>query len=162
MFHNFNVNLRKNKGFLTYIPYIPIPEYGQSNPPQISMLYSPIYAVVQFSLETRYYFVSCPLHPEVEPFSGRVRPLLNKVMGFHRPFRSRGLGTSKFYFLLLIVVCGTLVDKKCEVNGSSSQIRFCCFTGGWAVVRKGFYLECKNVKSCLETFCAISHTSSIN
>ena len=104
MFHNFNVNLRKNKGFLTYMSYIPIPEYGQSNPPQISMLYSPIYAVVQFSLETRYYFVSCPLHPDVEPFSGRVRPLLNKVMGFHRPFRSRGLGTSKFYFLLLIVV----------------------------------------------------------
>ena len=31
MFDNFNVNLRKNKGFLTYIPYIPIPEYGQSN-----------------------------------------------------------------------------------------------------------------------------------
>jgi len=30
MFDNFNVNLRKNKGFLTYIPYIPIPEYGQS------------------------------------------------------------------------------------------------------------------------------------
>ena len=34
MFDNyFNVNLRKNKGFLTYIPYIPIPEYGQSNAP---------------------------------------------------------------------------------------------------------------------------------
>ena len=31
MFNNFNVNLRKNKGFLTYIPYIPIPEYSQSN-----------------------------------------------------------------------------------------------------------------------------------
>ena len=31
MFDNFNVNLRKNKGFLTYIPYVPIPEYGQSN-----------------------------------------------------------------------------------------------------------------------------------
>ena len=28
MFDNFNENLRKNKGFLTYIP---IPEYGQSN-----------------------------------------------------------------------------------------------------------------------------------
>ena len=25
MFDNCNVNLRKNKGFLTYIPYIPIP-----------------------------------------------------------------------------------------------------------------------------------------
>ena len=33
MFDNFNVNLRKNKGFLTYIPYILIPEYGQSNAP---------------------------------------------------------------------------------------------------------------------------------
>ena len=33
MFDNFNVNLRKNEGFLTYIPYIPIPEYGQSNSP---------------------------------------------------------------------------------------------------------------------------------
>ena len=33
MFDNFNVNLRKNKGFVTYIPYIPIPEYGQSNAP---------------------------------------------------------------------------------------------------------------------------------
>ena len=33
MFDNFNVNLRKSKGFLTYIPYIPIPEYGQSNAP---------------------------------------------------------------------------------------------------------------------------------
>ena len=31
MFDNFNVNVRKNKGFLTYIPYIPIPEYSQSN-----------------------------------------------------------------------------------------------------------------------------------
>ena len=35
MFDNFNVNLRKNKGFLTYIPYIPIPEYGQSNVPLV-------------------------------------------------------------------------------------------------------------------------------
>ena len=33
MFDNFNVNIRKNKGFLTYIPYIPILEYGQSNAP---------------------------------------------------------------------------------------------------------------------------------
>ena len=32
-FHNFNVNLRKNDGFLTSIPRIPIPEYGQSNAP---------------------------------------------------------------------------------------------------------------------------------
>ena len=31
MFDNFNVNLRKNEGFLTCIPCIPIPEYGQSN-----------------------------------------------------------------------------------------------------------------------------------
>ena len=31
MLDNFNVNLHKNKGFLTYIPYIPIPDYGQSN-----------------------------------------------------------------------------------------------------------------------------------
>ena len=37
MFDNFNVNLCKNKGFLTYIPYIPIPEYGQSNAPLISL-----------------------------------------------------------------------------------------------------------------------------
>ena len=29
----FNVNPRKNEGFLTYIPCIPIPEYGQSNAP---------------------------------------------------------------------------------------------------------------------------------
>ena len=36
MFDDFNLNLRKNKGFLTYIPYIPIPEYRQSNAPQIS------------------------------------------------------------------------------------------------------------------------------
>ena len=33
MFDNFNLNLRENKGFLTYIPHIPIPEYGQSNAP---------------------------------------------------------------------------------------------------------------------------------
>ena len=33
MFDNFNVNFRKNKGFLTYISYIRIPEYGQSNAP---------------------------------------------------------------------------------------------------------------------------------
>ena len=34
-FHNFIVNLRKNEGFLTYIPCIPIPEYGQSNSPLV-------------------------------------------------------------------------------------------------------------------------------
>ena len=33
IFENFNVNPRKNEGFLTYIPCIPIPEYGQSNAP---------------------------------------------------------------------------------------------------------------------------------
>ena len=38
MFDNFNVNLHKNKGFLTYIPYIPIPEYGQSNAPLVVKL----------------------------------------------------------------------------------------------------------------------------
>ena len=31
VFDNFNVNLRKNEGFLTSISCIPIPEYGQSN-----------------------------------------------------------------------------------------------------------------------------------
>ena len=31
VFDNFIVSLRKNEGFLTSIPYIPIPEYGQSN-----------------------------------------------------------------------------------------------------------------------------------
>ena len=35
MFDNFKGNLRKNKGFLSYIPHIPIPEYGQSNAPLI-------------------------------------------------------------------------------------------------------------------------------
>ena len=38
MFDNFNVNLRKNDGFLTDIPCIPIPEYGQSNAPLNSLL----------------------------------------------------------------------------------------------------------------------------
>ena len=33
MFDNFNVNLRKNEGFLTCIPCIPIPKWGQSNAP---------------------------------------------------------------------------------------------------------------------------------
>ena len=36
MFDNFNVNLRKKEGFLTYVPCIPIPEYGQSNAPLVS------------------------------------------------------------------------------------------------------------------------------
>ena len=41
MFDNFNVNLRKNEGFLTSIPCIPIPEYGQSNAPlAIKLVYS--------------------------------------------------------------------------------------------------------------------------
>ena len=31
MFDNVNVNLHKEEGFLTSIPCIPIPEYGQSN-----------------------------------------------------------------------------------------------------------------------------------
>ena len=31
MFDNFNVNLRKNEGFPTSVPCIPIPEYCQSN-----------------------------------------------------------------------------------------------------------------------------------
>ena len=33
VFDNFNMNLRKNEGFITSILYIPIPEYGQSNAP---------------------------------------------------------------------------------------------------------------------------------
>ena len=33
MFANFYVNLRKNEGFPTCIPCIPIPEYSQSNAP---------------------------------------------------------------------------------------------------------------------------------
>ena len=40
MFDNFNVNLCKNQGFLTYIPYIPIPEYGKSNAPIVSSFVS--------------------------------------------------------------------------------------------------------------------------
>ena len=42
MIDNFNVNLRKNEGFLTYIPCIPIPEYGQSNAPLVWMIYRPL------------------------------------------------------------------------------------------------------------------------
>ena len=34
-FDNYNKNLHKNEGFLTSILCIPIPEYGQSNTPQI-------------------------------------------------------------------------------------------------------------------------------
>lgn len=30
------MNLRKNEGFLTSIPSIPIPEYGQSNAPLVT------------------------------------------------------------------------------------------------------------------------------
>ena len=33
MFDNINLNLRKNEGFPTSIPCIPIPEYVQSNAP---------------------------------------------------------------------------------------------------------------------------------
>ena len=35
MFDNINVNPCKNEGFLTSIPCIPIPEYGQSNAPLV-------------------------------------------------------------------------------------------------------------------------------
>ena len=40
MFDNLNVNPRKNEGFLTSIPCIPIPEYGQSNAPLMFRFYS--------------------------------------------------------------------------------------------------------------------------
>ena len=43
MFDNFNVNLRKNEGFPTCIPCTPIPEYGQSNAPQVFRDYSILY-----------------------------------------------------------------------------------------------------------------------
>ena len=46
MFDNFNVNLRKNEGFPTCIPCIPIPEYGQSNAP----LNSKVNQQMRFSL----------------------------------------------------------------------------------------------------------------
>ena len=36
MFDNINMNRRKNQGFLTSIPYIPILEYGQSNAPLVA------------------------------------------------------------------------------------------------------------------------------
>ena len=38
-----NVDLRKNKVFLTYIPYISIPEYGQLNAPLVSLDGSSLY-----------------------------------------------------------------------------------------------------------------------
>ena len=40
MFDNINVNPRKNEGFLTSIPCIPIPEYGQLNAPLIDFTLS--------------------------------------------------------------------------------------------------------------------------
>ena len=36
VFDNFNANLHKKEGFLTSILYTPIPEYGQSNTPEVS------------------------------------------------------------------------------------------------------------------------------
>ena len=39
MFDNLGVNLRKNEGFLIYIPCIPIPEYGQSNAPLFLLVF---------------------------------------------------------------------------------------------------------------------------
>ena len=39
VFDNFNVNHLKNEGFVTSIPCIPIPEYGQSNAPEISIVF---------------------------------------------------------------------------------------------------------------------------
>ena len=38
MFDDFNVNRRKNEGFLTSIPCIPILEYGQSHAPLVRYL----------------------------------------------------------------------------------------------------------------------------
>ena len=35
LFDNFNVNFRKNEGFLASIPCILIPEYSQSNAPLV-------------------------------------------------------------------------------------------------------------------------------
>ena len=37
VFDKFNVNLHKNEGFLTSIPWIPSPEYGQSNAPLVAL-----------------------------------------------------------------------------------------------------------------------------
>ena len=44
-------------------------------------------------------------------------------MVFHRPFRPRGLGTSKFYFLLFIVVIGTLQWTR-SVKWMEAQAKF--------------------------------------
>ena len=49
VFDNFNVNLRKNEGFLTCIPYIPIPEYGQSKAP-LSFLFLGLVIFFLFNL----------------------------------------------------------------------------------------------------------------
>ena len=38
MFDSVNVNLRKNEGFVTSIPCIPIPKYGQSNAPLVAIV----------------------------------------------------------------------------------------------------------------------------
>ena len=38
VFDNFNVNLHKNEGFLTSIPFIRSPEYGQLNAPLVALL----------------------------------------------------------------------------------------------------------------------------
>ena len=46
MFDYFNVNHRKNEGFLTFIPIIPIPEYGQSN--------APLKSIIQYNEITQY------------------------------------------------------------------------------------------------------------
>ena len=47
MFDNFNVKLRKNEGFLTDIPCIPFPDYGQSNAPLVvNQMFSSNHAVI--------------------------------------------------------------------------------------------------------------------
>ena len=48
MFDNFNVNLRKNEGFLISIPCIPIPEYGQSNIPKVEPAFKSNPAVEEY------------------------------------------------------------------------------------------------------------------
>ena len=50
MFDNVNVNLRKNKGFLTCISYVPIPEYGQSNAPLVTSEIWPQLLVITYVL----------------------------------------------------------------------------------------------------------------
>ena len=47
MFDNFNVNLRKKVGFLTYIPRFPIPEYGESNAPLETLFFNPLPGILQ-------------------------------------------------------------------------------------------------------------------